>query len=137
MKLVACLAMLMLVAGLAGPARAQFPFGAPGPEIGKMPQCSKDYRRSVEEQLQVLEKLRSAGPELVGQVCALIETASALIGGELPESARQQIKGLLGVDVDLRFIKMQCRVAQGNLDREMMTQVGFLKAELQRCVDTI
>jgi hypothetical protein len=39
--------------------------------------------------------------------------------------------------VDLRFIKMQCRVAQGNLDREMMTQVGFLKAELQRCVDTI
>ena len=93
MKLVACLAMLTLVAGLAGPARAQFPFGAPRPEIGKMPQCSKDYRKSVEEQLQVLEKLRSAGPELVGQVCALIETGSALIGGELPESARQQIKG--------------------------------------------
>jgi hypothetical protein len=137
MKLVACLAMLMLVAGLAGPARAQFPFGAPRPEIGKMPQCTKDYRKSVEEQLQVLEKLRSAGPELVGQICALIETGSALIGGELPESARQQIKGLLGVDVDLRFIKMQCRVAQGNLDREMMTEVGFLKAELQRCVDTI
>jgi hypothetical protein len=137
MKPVACLTMLMLVVGLSGPARAQFPFGAPRPEIGKMPQCTKDYRKSVDEQLQVLEKLRSAGPELVGQICALIETGSALIGDELPESTRQQLKGLLGVDVDLRLIKTQCRVAQGNLDREMMTEIGLLKAELQRCGDTI
>jgi hypothetical protein len=137
MKSVACLAMLLLVAGLSGPVGAQLPFGAPRPEIGKMPQCTKDYRKSVEEQLRILEKLRSAGPQFVGQICALIETGSALIGGELSDSTRQQLKDLLGVDVDLRFIKSQCRVAQGNLDREMMTDVGFLKAELQRCGDTI
>lgn len=50
---------------------------------------------------------------------------------------RQQLKGLLGFDVDLRFIKTQCRVSQGNLDREVMSQIGFLKSELTRCNDTI
>jgi len=43
----------------------------------------------------------------------------------------------LGVDIDLRFIKTQCRVSQGNLDREVMSQIGYLKAELVRCGDTI
>jgi hypothetical protein len=137
MKPATCLAMLMLLAGLSCPARAQFPFGSPRPEFGKMPQCTKDYRKSVEEQLQGMEKLRSAAPGVVGQVCTLIETGSALIGDELPESTRQQLKGLLGVDVDLRLIKTQCRATQGNLDREMMTEIGFLKSELQRCADTI
>ena len=67
----------------------------------------------------------------------MIESGSALLGGELPDNVRQQLKGLLGVDVDLRFIKTQCRVGQGNLDREVMSQIGFLKAELVRCGDTI
>ena len=56
---------------------------------------------------------------------------------ELPDNVRQQLKGLLGVDIDLRFIKTQCRVSQGNLDREVMSQIGYLKAELMRCGDTI
>jgi hypothetical protein len=73
----------------------------------------------------------------VGQICSLIEGGSALLGDELPDSVRQQIKGLLGVDVDLRFIKTQCRVSQGNLDREVMTEIGYLKSELERCNDTI
>ena len=50
---------------------------------------------------------------------------------------RQQLKGMLGFDIDLRFIKAQCRVSQGNLDREMMSQIGFLKSELVRCDGTI
>jgi hypothetical protein len=50
---------------------------------------------------------------------------------------RQQIKTWLGVDVDLRFVETQCRVSQGNLDREVMSQIGYLKSERMRCNDTI
>ena len=55
----------------------------------------------------------------------------------LLEQTRRQIKDLIGVDVDLRFIKTQCRVSQGNLDREVMSQIGYLKSELMRCTTTI
>jgi len=140
MKFLPSMAMLVLVAGLSSTAVAQMPFpfgGQPQPEPGKMAKCTKDYVKSVETQIAAMEKLRASGPEFVGQICTLIESVSALLGGELPDSVRQQLKGLLGVDVDLRFIKTQCRVGQGNLDREVMSQIGFLKAELVRCGDTI
>ena len=84
-----------------------------------------------------MEKLRSSGPEFVGQICSLIESGSAIVGGELSDETRQKLKGVLGVDIDLRFIKTQCRVSQGNLDREVMSQLGYLKAELMRCDGTI
>jgi hypothetical protein len=115
-----------------------FPFGGPPlPEPGKMQKCTKDYVKSVDAQIAAMEKLRTSGPEFVGQICTLIESGSAIVGGELPDSVRQQLKGLLGVDIDLRFIKTQCRVSQGNLDREVMSHIGFLKSELVRCNDTI
>jgi hypothetical protein len=104
MKFLPSMAMLVLVAGLSGAAVAQMPFpfgGQPQPEPGKMPKCTKDYVKSVETQIAAMEKLRASGPELVGQICTLIESGSALLGGELPDSVRQQLKGLLGVDVDL------------------------------------
>jgi hypothetical protein len=132
--------MLVLAAGLAGPAAAQMPlpFGAPEmPEPGKAPKCTKEYVKSVEQQIAAMQKLRQSGPEFVGQVCTLIEGGSALLGGELSEGTRQQLKSLFGFDIDLRFIKTQCRVGQGNLDREVMTQIGYLKSELSRCTDTI
>jgi hypothetical protein len=137
MKRLACLAVLMLVASLAGPAQAQLPFGTPRPDMSQAPQCTKDYLKSTQQQLDMMEKLRSTGPEFVGQICSIIEGGSALIGGELPDSLRQQLKNTLGFDIDLRFIKTQCRVGQGNLDREMMTEIGRLKSELLRCNDTI
>ena len=131
-------ALLILTAGLAGPAQAQMPspFGSP-PDLDKRPQCSKDYVKSVETQITGMEKLRTAGPEFVGQVCSLIEAGSAMVGGEFSDSTRQRVKSLFGFDVDLRFIKTQCRVSQGNLDREVMTQLGYLKSEILRCNDTI
>jgi hypothetical protein len=132
------LQMALLLAALAGPATAQLPFGpSPLPESGVRPQCTKDYRASLEAQISVVEKMRNAGPEFVGEICSVIEQGSALLGGELPDSVRQQLKGLLGFDVDLRFIKTQCRIGQGNLDRELRTQLGFLKAEIVRCNDSI
>ncbi len=135
MKFLPSMAVLALIAG---PAYAQmpFPFGGP-PEPGKAPQCSKAYVKSVETQIAGMEKLRTAGPEFVGQVCSLIESGSAIVGGELPDSTRQKIKSLIGIDIDLRFIRTQCRVSQGNLDREVITQLGYLKSELVRCNDTI
>ena len=134
------MAMLIVVAGLAGSAAAQMPFpfgGPPSPEPGKVQKCTKDYVKSVETQIAAMEKLRASGPEFVGQVCTLIESGSAIVGGELSDDMRRKIKGLLGVDIDLRFIKTQCRVSQGNLDREVMSQIGFLKSELSRCNDSI
>jgi hypothetical protein len=138
MRYPALLFMLVLLAALAGPATAQLPFGTPPlPESGVRRQCTKDYLQSLEAQVTVVEKLRTAGPQFVGQICQMIEAGSALVGGELPDSTRQQLKGLLGFDIDLRFIKAQCRVGQGNLDRELTTQLGFLKSEIVRCNDSI
>jgi hypothetical protein len=140
MRVLPSLAILAVVAGLAGSAAAQLPFpfgGPPQPELGKAPKCTKDYVKSTEEQLAAMQKLRASGPEFVGQICTLIESGSAIMGGELPDGVRQQLKGMLGVDIDLRFIRTQCRVSQGNLDREVMSQIGYLKAELARCGDTI
>jgi hypothetical protein len=140
MKFIPTIAMLALAAGLSGSAAAQMPFpfgGPPEPEPGKQAKCTKDYIKSVEEQIAAMEKLRASGPEFVGQVCTLIESGSAIVGGELPDGVRQQIKGMLGFDIDLRFIKAQCRLSQGNLDREFMSQIGFLKSELIRCDGTI
>jgi hypothetical protein len=66
--------------------------------MGK-PQCNKDYLKGVQQQLDVMEKLRASGPELVGQICTLIEGGSALIGGELPDSLRQATEEHAGLDV--------------------------------------
>src|SRR4029079_9824774 len=140
MRLLPTVVTLALAAGLSGSAAAQmpFPFGGPQtPEVGKLEKCTKDYVKSVEQQIAAMEKLRASGPELVGQVCTLIESGSAIVGGELPDSMRQQLKSMLGFDIDLRFIKAQCRLSQGNLDREVMSQIGFLKSERMRCDGTI
>ena len=128
---------MLLVLGLCCPARAQLPLPFGPPADGSLPQCTKEYVKGVAAELAGMEKLRSSGPAFVGRICALIEAGSDMLGGELPEGTRQQIKGLLGVDVVLRFIRTQCRLSQGNLDREVMSQIGYLKSELMRCNDTI
>ena len=133
-------AILLLAAGLGGPAQAQLPFpfpGQPEPDLSKRQQCTSAYVRSVERQVAAMQKLRAAGPEAVGQVCTLIEMGRAWLGGELPDSTRRQLRDLLGFDIDLRLIAAQCRQGQGDLDRELMSQLGFLRSELVRCNDTI
>jgi hypothetical protein len=140
MPLLSRIAVIGLFAVVGGSAAAQLPFPLPGqpePDLSKRPQCTADYRKSVEQQIAVLDRLRAAGPEAVGQVCTLIEMGSDWLGGELSGTTRKRLKETFGFDIDLRFIKTQCRVSQGNLDRELMTQQGYLKAELVRCNDTI
>jgi hypothetical protein len=140
MPLLSRITAAVLLVGLAGSAAAQLPFplpGQPDPDYSKRPQCTRDYLKSVEQQIAVLDKVRSAGPEAVGQICSLIETGSDWLGGELSDSMRKQLKESLGFDIDLRYIRTQCRVSQGNLDRELVTQLGFLRSELVRCNDTI
>jgi hypothetical protein len=140
MKYLPHIAAIAVAAALAGTAHAQLPFpfpGQPPTDFSKREQCTSDYVRTVERQVAGIEKLRSAGPEAVGQLCALIEMGSDWLGGELPDSTRKQLKDALGVDIDLRFIRTQCRIAQGNLDRELMSRLGYLKSELVRCNDTI
>src|SRR6185503_20727634 len=102
MPLLSRITAAVLLAGLAGSAAAQLPFplpGPPDPDYGKRPQCTRDYLKSVEQQIAVLDKVRSAGPEAVGQLCSLIETGSAWLGGELSDGMRKQLKDSLGFDI--------------------------------------
>jgi hypothetical protein len=87
--------------------------------------------------LAALEKLRTSGPETVGRVCALVEMGSAWLDGELPEDVRKELRGLLGVDVDLRRMTEQCRAGQDGIARELAVKIRQLRAELIRCDDTI
>ena len=105
--------------------------------MSKRPQCTSAYVRSVERQVAAMQKLRSAGPGGGHRLCTLIELGSAWLGGELPEDLRRQLKDTLGFDVDLRRIAAQCRIGQGNLERELISRLGFLRSELVRCNDTI
>lgn len=133
-------AVFAVAVGIAGIAQAQLPFplpGEPAPDISNRPQCTKAYVQSVQKQLSGLETFRTAGPDAVGYMCSLVEMGSNWLGGELSDATRKQLKDSLGFDIDLRFIRTQCRVSQGNLDRELMTQIGYLKSELVRCNDTI
>lgn len=123
---------------LAGPAAAQFLFKGPPAELDRRPACTSAYRKTLDLEIAGLEKLKAAGPSLVGQLCGVLEDSSAMVGGELSDRTRQRIKGLLGFDIDLRFMKAQCRQGQGNLERELMTELGYLKSEQLRCSrDTI
>jgi hypothetical protein len=132
-------AVVLLAAGLGGTVEAQLPLplpGQPGPDLGKREQCTSDYARSVEQQVAVMEKLRSAGPQAIDQVCALVELGSLLLR-ELPDDTRRQLRELLGFDVDLKRTAAQCRQGQGDLERELISRLAFLRSELVRCNDTI
>src|SRR5262249_23595601 len=131
-------ALVVLSAGLGAAAHAQLPppFG-PEPNLGKRPQCTRDYVQSVRRLGDALEKLRTAGPEAIGQLCTMIEMGSALFGGKLPDAVRQELRALLGHDVDLERLKTQCRAGQDALERELADNLARLKAELARCDDTI
>jgi hypothetical protein len=127
-----------LTAALGTAAQAQLPSPSePEPGFGRRAQCSRDYVRSVEMLVTVLEKLRTSGPEAVGRLCTLMEMGSAWMGGELPEDVRKELRGRLGVDVDLKRITEQCRAGQGGIDRELADKLRQLRAELVRCDDTI
>lgn len=136
MRLIRSAVFLAVLCGGIGATSAQSFFSLPRPEGGKQAECNKEYKQNLDLQVAAIEKLRTSAPEMVGHVCTLIEQGSAWLGGELSDSTRQRLKGILGFDIDLRLIKTQCRVGQGNLDRELMTELGFLKSEQMRCKDT-
>jgi hypothetical protein len=129
--------LVALAVCVGGIVEAQLPFpGQPEPDFSRRPQCTGAYVRSIEEQTAAMERLRTAGPEVVGQVCALIEAGRAWLGGDLSDGTRRQLKEMLGFDVDLARLAAQCRMGQGNLERELITHLGYLRSELLRC-DTI
>jgi len=132
------ISIVALFAGLGATAHAQLPSPAePRPDFSRPAQCSRDYVRSVETLVSALEKLRAAGPEAVDRFCTLVEMGSAWLGGELPEDLRRELRGLLGIDVDLKRLGEQCRAGQGGIERELATKLRQLRAELARCDDTI
>jgi hypothetical protein len=105
----------------------------PEPAFSRRAQCTRDYVRSVEDQVATLEMLRTAGPAAVGRVCSMIEMGGAWLGDRMTDDLRRQLRSLLGVDVDLDRVAAQCRAGQDNLDRELMTKLAQLKAEILRC----
>jgi hypothetical protein len=135
---VTVLALAALASGAGTTARAQAPFPfAPEPDFSRRPQCTRDYLRSVQSQAEALEKLRTAGPEAIGRICTMIEAGSAWLGGKLPDDARKELRGLLGVDIDIDQLAAQCRTGQDVIEREITSKLRQLKAELVRCDDTI
>jgi hypothetical protein len=134
--LIATLVALAASLGISAYAQMPLPFG-PEPNLSKRPQCTRDYVQSVRRLGDALEKLRTAGPEAVGQVCTMIEMGSTLFGGKLPDALRQELRNLLGHDVDLERLKTQCRAGQDGIARELTDGLARLKAELARCDDTI
>lgn len=127
-----------LAAGLGATAHAQLPFPfEPQPDFSRPRQCTRDYIRSVESLVTALEKLRSAGPEAIGRMCTLVEMGRAWLGGELPDDVRRELRGVLGVDVDLKRLAEQCRVGQEGVAQELANKLRQLRADLARCDDTI
>jgi hypothetical protein len=123
---------------LSATAQAQLPFPfQPEPDFTNRPQCTKDYVRSVESLATALEKLRTGGPDALGRLCTLVEMGSAWLGGDLPADIRRELRGLLGVDVDLKHMTEQCRAGQDGIARELTIKLQQLRAELVRCEDTI
>jgi hypothetical protein len=124
MKHLLVAAPMLLAATFGGTALAELPFplpGQPGPDLGRRPPCTDPYRDSLERQLAVLQGLRRTGPEAMHRVCTLIELGSAF----------------LGLDADLARIARQCRIGQGDLERDPVSRLGYLRSELVRCNDTI
>jgi hypothetical protein len=129
---------MTLAASLSTTVQAQLPFPfEPQPDFNRPRQCSRDYIRSVENLVTALEKLRTAGPEAVGRMCTLVEMGRAWLGGELPDDMRRELRGLLGVDVDLKRLSEQCRAGQDGIAQELATKLRQLRAEIVRCDDTI
>jgi hypothetical protein len=126
--------LVLMFAALLGAAHAQLPFPfEPEPDFSKRMQCARDHVRSVEQQAAALAKLRDAGPEAVGRLCALAEMGSAWLNGKLTDDTRKELRSLL----DLDRIAAQCRTGQDALARELTAKLAQLRAELLRCDDTI
>jgi hypothetical protein len=126
----------MFAAGAGPTARAQLTFSfGPEPDFSR-PQCTRDYLRSLQTQAEALDKLRTSGPQAIGRFCALIELGSAWVAG-LPEDKRRELRGLLGVDVDIGRLGEQCRAGQDAIGRELTVMLRRVKSELVRCDDTI
>jgi hypothetical protein len=133
-------ALVALAVSFGGAAQAQLPLplpGQPGPDLSNRPQCTAPYLRSIEQQVAAMEKLRTAGPEAMSQLCSLIELGNSWLGGGLSDERRKRLSDLLGFEVDLARMAAQCRVGQGNLERELVSHLGYLRSELVRCNDTI
>jgi hypothetical protein len=126
---------LTLAAGLGSTVRAQLPFPFSEPDLGKRPQCTREYVRHLADQLEALEKLRSQGPAAIGRMCALIGLGSAWLGRD-PE-ARSRLRELLGADIDLERAEAQCRAGQDTIARELTTIIARLRAEQLRCDDAV
>ena len=80
------------------PARpqAQLPFplpGEPSPDMSKRPQCTKDYVKSIEQQIATLDKFRSAGPEAVGQALLADRAGERLAGRRIAGQHAQTAQG--------------------------------------------
>jgi hypothetical protein len=131
------IAFAALAIALGTAAHAQLPFPFPvEPDPGKRAQCTRDYVRSVEDRVAMLEKLRSSGPKAVGHFCSLIEMGKAWLGNS--GEADGGLLSWLGLDnVDLDRMAAQCRAGQDGLARELKTELARLRMELLRCDDTV
>jgi hypothetical protein len=127
---------------LLGSAMAQGLPGLPGlpsppAPVEMKPDCSEAGVKDKQRQLEQLETLERTAPETIGLVCAGVEAFSRWMEWKddepLPDAINSLAKELLHQNLTPRMIKAMCRQAQGDAGRNMRTEIGQLKAQLQAC----
>ncbi len=122
------------------------PFEHPGTPDSQ-PKCTKEYVASLKEQRQVLLQLKETAPEQIAAVCdgmqrleGFARNAAKLMGKpedeyiKLFEGAIGDMGRPFGIPrLDVRFLKHMCAQAEGETSRLFVTQLGQIKAEIERC----
>lgn len=99
--------------------------------------CSAKNVKEMERQLEQLETLQSKTPETIGLFCAGIELVAKVMDWKddepLPPAINDLAKDILKQDITPRMVKAMCRRAEGEVGRNIRTEIGQLKDKLQTC----
>ena len=91
----------------------------------------------MREQIEQLEAIDKTGPEAIGLFCKGIETLQSFMEWKddepLPGAINDLAKQLLNQNLTPRMVNAMCRQAQGEAGRNVRTEMGKLKDQLDSC----
>jgi hypothetical protein len=123
-------------------------------------QCSPQYQRLLQLQIQMLKRIQKLARSEGERLCVAVEAADQpdrlidpkALSKLLTQDERElldalgidvsrvnigKLMRLLGIDLDLRELKHQCRQAQGGLERFASDELGRLASEVLRCEERV
>ncbi len=124
----------------------QPPFEQPG-SPGSQVKCTSEYVTYLRTQEKIIAQLRDTAPAQIRTVCTAMDfiedgarRAAKLLGRPEDEFIglfEKQIEDLgrpLGIPkINARFLKHACSQAEGETSRLFVTQLGYIKKEIERC----